>query len=190
MSESAGGNNRLLAMIRSLLIFVLLVGVIVGSFWISFELGKRVLGSVSNPPVKSIPVKIPAVPPEIAGLQEKPVKQPKEPAIDAPIEEKDIAKNYPVAVTTTIKKLTRVVAKKSVIPVRLRYYKVQAGVFEDRESAHDLARELKENGIDNFIKKTVAGWRVQVGAYKTRGQAEGQQIVLRNKGYNTSIIIE
>ncbi|MDI6731948.1 MAG: SPOR domain-containing protein [Candidatus Margulisbacteria bacterium] len=156
----------MLSMLRGLLVFVLLIGVIVGSFWISFELGKRVLGSAGNPPAKIIPVKIPEVPPEIAGLQES------------------------VSTATTLKKVAAAAHEKQVKPTRNQYYKVQAGVFKDKAGAEDLASMLKEEGIDHFIRKTAAGWRVQVGAYKTRAQAEARRTALKQKGYNPSIIIE
>ena len=58
-----------LGFIKSLLLFVLLIGIIVSSFWVSFLLGKRILVPVKQIPERKFEVAAPLSQPTPAALQ-------------------------------------------------------------------------------------------------------------------------
>ncbi|MFA5839397.1 MAG: SPOR domain-containing protein [Candidatus Margulisiibacteriota bacterium] len=159
--------------------FVVLIVVVVGSFWISFELGMRILNGGNNNVNKIIPSDIPEVPPEIAKLQTNKVKLVKQPLKAV---KSTAVINKPLAVFANPKRIVR--TKSS------GYYKVQAGYFYDQSSAKALAEKLLGDGFDTYVKKVGTGWRVQVGAYKTKKLANVMQNSLKVKGYSSKLIVE
>ncbi|MDD5594109.1 MAG: SPOR domain-containing protein [Candidatus Margulisbacteria bacterium] len=179
--------NRFLSWLKNILVLLVLIGVVAASFWVSFQLGKKILV-----PTKKLPERISAAnlepPPSIKSLQKlqalmsaeagKKIK-PAKTAAKAPTRAKIVAKKCAVP--------------KTVAPARISgrgYYKLQAGLLADKAQAEELAGRMKSAGIDVFVKKVGGGWRVQAGAYKTKEMAEITQSALNKKGYKSKIVFE
>ena len=171
--------NRFLQFLKSVLTFLLLVVIVIASFWVSFQLGKKILMPVKKTPEQQIVVAIPEPPPSIQALQKLQEAMSKEAT-------KKVA-------TVSPRKLPS--RHRDVCPVQRRlagkhYYKVQAGWFLEEGNANGLATKLKESGFEVYIKKVGRGWRVQVGAYKTKPSAEVLRKRLKEKGFDSTIIYE
>lgn len=221
--------NRLIAWIKGLFTFIVLLVIVVASFWVSFQLGKRILVPVKRLPENRIQAVIPEPPPSIKALQQlekamsKDTKAPppapkpvmvksKEPATDLPVSqiaEKKLAQmisadNSPKPVTTrtivapaiTQPTLKKIEVKKSVIkkivkaPPSGYYYKVQAGEYASKAQAQAVAVKVQAQRFDYFIKKVPAGWRVQVGAFRTQNEAAQLKASLAAAGFEAQIIKE
>lgn len=171
--------------VKNFLVFVLLIGVIVGSFWISFNLGRRILVPTKKLPQRRIQIEIPEPPAEIAGLQkledvaDKVIE--KASVQKAPVKKKTVSK--PIPKQTTIKKTVAAAPSG-------HYYKVQAGVFNNKNNAVSLSKKLNASGFANFIRKLNSGWRVQAGAFRTKNRALVLQQLLTSKGFTSSLIYE
>lgn len=169
--------NRLLAWLKGLLTFLVLVAVVVASFWVSFRLGKSILMPVKKAPERKIEAAIPEAPASIKALQRL------QEAMSA--EARKAAKPQLRAVR---KPLCRVQKRKAA--AGKGYYKVQAGWFADKEKAAELAGKLKDSGFEVYQRKVSGGWRVQAGAYKTKSTAEVLRKKLKDKGFDSSLIYE
>ena len=166
LSDSIKKQSRLAEVARNLLIFLLLAGVIAASFWLSFLLGRRILAPVKKMPQEKIEMAIPEPPESIAGLQA--------------IEE----------VEAVIEKPKPAPQKKSYPRTSGRYYKVQAGYFNVKSNAYNLAKKLRLSGFETYIKKIGRGWRVQVGAFRGKTRAQNLKSALRAKGFEAAIVYE
>ncbi len=156
-------------LIKYLFIFVLMVGVIFASFWVSFGLGKKILISRSKP--------------EIA-LSTEESREPEKIVAKAENEKVEVKS----ATTTVLKPKPK--PKPAVVSERGKFYKVQAGVFSVKSGALNLSKRLKESGFDTYIKKISTGWRVQVGAFKTISRARSLQSSLSAKGFDSVLVYE
>jgi cell division protein FtsN len=167
--------NRFLALIKNILVFLVLVGIVLASFIISFQLGKKILAPSKKAPEK-ITVAIPEPPPSLQKLQ---AIMSAEPAVKKPAPKKS-------------KKLRKSACRKSgaVRPVSGHYYKIQAGLFADKAQASELAGKMTDSGICVFIRKVGGDWRVQAGAYRTRGMADKAKAGLAAKGFESKVIFE
>ena len=204
----------LFGFVRNLLVFVVLIGVIVGSFWVSFELGKKILFPAKN--VKSkIQVAVPEPPPSIMALQELEKimsegtgkgkkgksalpKVPKASAQAAKIAQKaavEIPKmELPLPpVSTTVRAVKPKIVKKAA-KVQKRsgngFFKVQAGLFVEKDRAKELAAQINVAGYSTYLKKLDSGWRVQVGAYRNKSEAETLKNALEGKGIKSVVLFE
>ena len=161
--------------IKSVFVFFLLIGIVVGSFWVSFLLGKKVL----------LPIK---------PLETKEL---------TPIEEKVPDKTGPVAadegilpaVTTVEEEVLEPpakIVKPSTVPLEQnKYYKVQAGLFKSKTDAQTMVDKLKANGFSPFIRKLKDGsFRVQVGAFRAKSQAQTMVSQLSQKHFDSIVIYE
>lgn len=172
VSKGMRKRGGLFDFLKSVFVFLLLVGIVIGSFWVSFLIGKRVLV-----PVKSLETR------ELPAIVE-----------NVTVEEETM----PDVVTseTEIAKINKTVPSKRITPVEepmevIKYYKVQAGLFTDKASADKLVAQLKDAGVSAFVRKiSASGFRVQVGAYRTRAKAQGLVSELKSKGFDCSIIYE
>ncbi|OGB88821.1 hypothetical protein A2625_02110 [candidate division WOR-1 bacterium RIFCSPHIGHO2_01_FULL_53_15] len=172
--------NRFLALLKNILVFFVLVGVVVASFWISFQLGKKILIPTKKFPEPKITAEIPEPPPALQKLQDK---------LMAELTAGE-TKNAPKAVRN--EKLDNF-APQTPRPAgskRQRYYKLQVGLFDDKALADELAGRLKTAGIDVFVRKVSGGYRVQAGAYKTKAMAAARQETLNEKGYESQVVFE
>lgn len=62
-------------------------------------------------------------------------------------------------------------------------YTVQVGYFSVESNARGLATEIERHGFQAFLLKHNNAYKVQVGAYQTREQAERTSQQLKNLGY-------
>ena len=158
--------------LKNIFVGLLLIGIVVGSFWVSFLIGKRVLVPVKQLETREAPPMIEERIPE----DEMPVLITSESAPQ--VEEKAVPSK-------------RIEVKTATPPEKMMYYKVQAGIFTTKAEAENVVSLLKAKGTTSFVRK-VSGdaWRVQVGAYRTRSQAQTQVKSLKAKGIETTIIYE
>ena len=174
--------NGFLVFIKNLLLFVLLVAIIVSSFWVSFLLGKRILVPVKKTPKQRIELALPESGPSPAALQRleevmiEEIEKDSSPAAAAKAEPKKVVKP---------KAIKKVYSQKAE-----RYYKVQAGVYSDIDNAKERAKKLQTIGFATYIKKVSKGWRIQVGAFYKKVQALHLQSSLSAKGFESTIIYE
>ncbi len=65
---------------------------------------------------------------------------------------------------------------------------VQLAAFADDKGANSLANKLKKNGYAAYVQsvETSRGtlWRVRVGGYATRPEADAARVTLKGEGYN------
>jgi cell division protein FtsN len=175
--------NRFLALIKNILIFVVLLGIVLASFIISFQLGKKILSPTKKAPEK-ITAAIPETPPSLKSLQKLQAIMSAESA--GPAEVKPAAK----AASKKHKKTCRRRAVAGKRAVRGSYYKIQAGLFADKAQAEALSEKMTASGISVFIRKVGGSWRVQAGAYKTKDMADKQKAVVDSKGFKSQVIFE
>ncbi|MBN3032639.1 MAG: SPOR domain-containing protein [Candidatus Saganbacteria bacterium] len=176
--------SRLIAFSKNVLIFCLLVGVVVASFWVSFQLGKKILLPTRKLPER-ISVTIPEPPPAIKSLQKL------QAMMSAEAEGERTDKPSSKAARSKKKKAKkRLAAQPGQRAYGQHYYKVQAGLFVSRAEAQALADKLTADGVAVFIRKVGGRWRVQAGAYRTRGAAAAMGSSLIQKGYQSEVIYE
>ena len=180
IKKSEGGD-----IIKNFFVGVLLIGIVVGSFWISFLVGKKVL----VPPVKNLPAFEIPVPKALSQSE----LENAEPALEQEpeIKEKEL-KPQPIAAKP---KSVITAAKPVSIPVvsqskGIKYYKVIAGAFTSSSSAAKLTSALKAKGFQSFVKKLGSVFRVQAGAFDTKDKAATLVAKLKAKGFSPTIILE
>lgn len=66
-------------------------------------------------------------------------------------------------------------------------YRVQTGVYKDRQNADTMLYELQEKGYPAFLLNDDGYFKVQVGAYRQLANAITMERKLRNAGYSTFI---
>ncbi|OGC33541.1 hypothetical protein A2311_02310 [candidate division WOR-1 bacterium RIFOXYB2_FULL_48_7] len=185
--------HPLINFIKGLMTFLVLLAVVAGSFWFSFQLGRKILTPTKSLNERAkIQVPIPEPPPSIKSLQQlgynisaeatlpkKANQQPKKLTIKEPPKAPIIKKVQPVILETV-----------NTVQPKAGYFKLQAGLFVDKGQADSLRNQLKSAGIDAFVKKTADGWRVQAGAYLKKEQAERAQTEIGAKGFKAHVIHE
>jgi len=190
MKRSEGGD-----FIKNIFIGLLLVGIVVGSFWVSFLIGKKVL----VPPIKNLPTfEIPA-PKTISNsdieratpVKEEPVIRERE--IKAVEAKAKLPKPVAVQKVLTLKKagVAKVAAKKTVLKTKgVKFYKVIVGTFKTADEASTLVKSLKEKGFQSYVKKLPGTFRVQAGAFDKKEKSDPLVVKLKDKGFTPTIIIE
>src|SRR3989339_77473 len=172
--------NGFIRLVKSFVFFLLLVLVIVACFWVSFQLGKRILVPVKEPAAKKINVTLAAASsPEVYVYQED--EQKKNTAAVTATTQPKVVVPITKPLVTQVKKVAPITKQ-----VNGQYYKVVAGLFKDKEAAISLVNRLNVNGVATYLRKTGSSWRVQVGAYKTKSQAVNLKNSLNAKGFNAS----
>lgn len=183
MNPNPRRKGGFLGFIRSLLLFVLLIGIIVSSFWVSFLLGKRILVPVKKIPERRFEVVAPESRPTPAALQRlEEVMLEEEEKIA--VEEVEAAQAEPAKVAEPKP------AEGKPSSGTKHYFKVQAGVFSSKSNALALERKLNASGFATYTKKVTNGWRVQVGAFYKKSHAQHLQSSLSAKGFESTIIYE
>lgn len=178
--------------LKSLIVFLVLVFIVAVSFYVSFQLGSRILSPVRKSPGQKISVAIPDPPVSIAALQKLQAIMSQEAGKGKPVVAKTQSPLPFLQVVGGKTPASRTVAK-VVRNKRLtgkHFYKVQVGFFEDKAAADQLGAKVRESGFDLFVKKTGHGWRVQAGAYRTKDVAEELRGELAAKGFSSQIIYE
>lgn len=174
--------NKFLSLIKNLLVLVILITVILGSFWISFNLGKKLLMPVKKTTLSKIDVQIPEPPASIAHLQKL------DKIINGTKEARVAAKIVDTTTTTLAKPVSRNVV--GYTGASGQYYKVQAGYFKQLDNALNLSRQLKANGFETYVRKINNGWRVQVGAFRSKKWAQQLQRSLKTRGFDSVLVFE
>lgn len=68
------------------------------------------------------------------------------------------------------------------------YYRVQTGIFRNRENADRMLYQLLEKGYPSFLLYQNGLYKVQTGAYQQIGNAIAMEQRLRDDGYSTIIV--
>jgi SPOR domain len=178
--------NKFLTAVKNLLALVILVVVILGSFWISFNLGKTLLLPAKRSATEKIDVSIPEPPASIAHLQKL------DELMGQTKEAKAQTGTLTVVEQTTTTTRARQAAKSVVgyTSASGRYYKVQAGYFKELSNALNLSKQLKANGFETFVRKINDGYRVQAGAFHSKKWAQQLQRSLKAKGFDSVLVFE
>jgi len=183
IKKSEGGD-----FIKNIFVGLLLVGIVVGSFWISFLIGKKVL----VPPIKNLPTfEIPAP----KAISKADIEK------ATPVKEEPIIKEREIKGTEVKAKLPKPIAVKSAskpaaikTPVAqskgIKYYKVIVATFKTANEANAFVKSLKEKGFQSYVKKLSGLYRVQAGAFDTKDKANPLVVKLKGKGFTPAIIIE
>ncbi len=179
--------------LKGLFFGLVLVLLVVGSFWASFMIGKRLLlpgkpvGGIQEENTRTVAVPLP---------DKKPLPAEKEeidyPNLGRPLKEARPAQviRKKVIVPEVKKELPAPVEAKPV-PESGVYYKVEAGIAPSREKAIEKMKALEEAGFEVFAREIASGsWRVQAGAFKTRDKAEKVAAELSAKGFSAKVIKE
>lgn len=71
------------------------------------------------------------------------------------------------------------------------YFYIQAGYFKNRKNATNLTKKLKRKGYDCYlatqIKDGATFYRVKIGRFNTRSEAEAEAARLKSDGYKTRV---
>ena len=145
--------------LKNIFVALLLVGIVVGSFWISFLIGKRVLTPVK--PLRS--EKVMPVPESTAPIVEEEVVIEEEAVVPKPEPKPEpMPEPKPVPKTAPVKE-----------PSVTKYYKVRVGSFTTSAAAYNTEKQLKNAGFPTFVRKIDSGmWTIQVGAFVKKSQAD------------------
>ena len=168
--------------LKNIFVALLLVGIVVGSFWISFLIGKRVLTPVK--PLRSEKV-TPIKEPDTALVVEEIVIE------EEPIAPKPRPQPEPMPTPEPSTKSTEVKEPVPAVPSVTRYYKVRVGSFTASAAAADTEKKLKAAGYPTYVKKVSAGkWSIQVGAFAKKSQADSLVGQLKKKGFESTVVYE
>lgn len=203
-SISNVGGGGVFKLARGAVFSVVLIGIVVGSFFISYSLGKKILN----------PILATKVEPKVAELKknterEKELDRLVEQILDeskkaelggvivggeeVPADEVKEAAT-PKVIKVEPEKVAQVEIKTlstSKVVSPLNYYKVFAGVFDDKAKAYAHARMLQGKGFQTFTKKVASGeYVVQIGAFYKKSQAETLLAQAKDKGFEASVIRE
>jgi len=190
------------AWFKNFIIILFLLAIVVSCAWIVFNLGKSIVMPANRPQPERIQAAIPETPPSIKALQKAlsaETRSGKKAKLNLEMPKLTI-KPKPVIKEEKVAPLSEAVVKaepvtRAVKPVREtavgnHYFKVQAGFYRHKGSAAAYADKIKSAGFDIYVKRLSAGWRVQVGAFKTRAEAEKLRSSLGEKGFKSVVIYE
>jgi cell division protein FtsN len=173
-----------------LFVFIALVLVVIASFWITFQLAKKILSPANRLSEPKIKVAIPEPPPSIKSLQKLGISISGETIVPAKKTKKQAKAKVLCPTQKKIREMKKTrIAGPSTSPSG-RYYKLQAGLYPDLTAAKTKAEQLRAGGIEVFVRKTPSGYRVQAGAYKTQAMAEKAKKAIGTKGFQSQIIYE
>jgi hypothetical protein len=206
-SEGSNDGGGFFGWLKSALVFLVLVAIVIASFWVSFQLGKRILVPVKKPE-RRIDVAIPEPP---ASLKELAKALSREAEMKMKARKPKLALSLPPAgIPAKIAEVkvhprrdlhkkglhSKKLETRPVKPVEIKvaaadhYYKVQAAVYRDKDNANAMAEKLKNAGFDIYVKKLQSGWRVQVGAFRTKTEADNLCKALSGKGFRSTVLYE
>jgi hypothetical protein len=175
---------------KNVLVFITLFLVVIGSFWISFQLGKRLLLPIGRGEEK-IKVAVPEPPAALQALQKKGMAE-----SDGAAKKPKLALDLPAAPVVAVKPAVKRTAavkrteKNTKVAASGHYYKVQAAYFKNGKNAARLAEKIKAEGIDTFVKRIGSAYRVQTGAFRTRDEASALALQMKEKGFDSVILYE
>ena len=200
--------------IKNFFIGILLVAIVVGSFWASFLIGKKVL----VPPVRNFPALETPAPKAISKIDlDKATPVDEESALDEkdvndattkadlpkPVTPKKIlgartissSESGKVALGTgkivSVKAAVKTPGKTPTVKTKgPKLFKVIVGTFRSAGDANSFVRSLKEKGFIAYVKEISGRYRVQAGAFDSREKAKPLVVKLKNKGITPSVIAE
>jgi cell division septation protein DedD len=175
---------------------LLIVCLVIGSFWLSFLIGKRILSPMRQAP-KAEPQNIETykIPQSLPVYDAPKAKEPKKigPLPVKPVKKVVITKDpFFKKKKEAVKKKAEKAKKEAVKAVSDGLYKVRAAVAESKEKAVKLMKDLKDKGFDEVFAHDAGGgnYTVQAGAFKSRANAEKLLKELKEKGFDGKIITE
>lgn len=147
--------------LRNILLIILLIGIVIASFWVSFLIGQKMLTPTKKLPTKyMIPEEAPAIPSSIT-----------------------------LEVETVGKKVRRAPPKVKVEAApRVEAamggpWVVQVGAFSKSANAAVLVKQIKAKGFTARQSKVGSLWRVYAGGFKTAAEAKEYQSRLLGAGF-------
>lgn len=190
--KSEGGD-----FLKNIFIGLLLVGIVIGSFWISFLIGKKVLvPPVRNLPTYDIPIPAPKAVSKsdvenAAPISEKEIKETEVKAgLPKPVtaSKAAAAKKFAAAKKTAAKKPA---AKKSAANTKGgNHYKVIVGANKTAAEADALVKSLKAKGFRSYAKMVSGLYRIQAGAFESKAKANPLVVELKKKGFTPTVVVE
>jgi cell division septation protein DedD len=200
LRRSEGGD-----FIKNFFVGILLVAIVIGSFWVSFLIGKKVL----VPPVKNLPTfeSTQQAPKAISKneLESAMPVQEEAPISEREIKEVEVKASLPRPIAPIIKRTTVTTYRQAEIPVKTSipkttkttvartgtFYKVIVGNYGTIAETKQVTAALRVSGFQTYAKKTTTGYyRIQAGAFDTREKALPLVGKLKAKGFNPTIIAE
>ncbi len=181
---------------------------VVGSFWMSFYLGSKILSPVKRLPEIQVPSPIEEMNDRSASFGTTVTKEKSEQVaipeeLKAPPEKAVRASDIAPAIREMkaeiakpeVRKLITPVVKKAVMkkkePVSSKSVKVRVAVASDKETADAIIRKLADKGFEAFAKKMEDGsLSVQAGVFKTRSNAQKLAGELKDNGFPAELISE
>lgn len=175
------------------------IAMIIGSFWLSFLIGRRILVPIKQPPQKVqeirkvIPIREPmaTIPNKEFLAAFAPIN--KKTALQKPIKTKRKAQT-PRKIS--IKSIVVPVAQKAPIkkenpPIAESLYRVQIARLYDKDAAIGLMKELQKKEFDVFARDSGnEKWYVQIGAFKDKIKAKKVIADLISKGFENQLVIK
>lgn len=194
--------------LNNLWLFGLGILVVLGSFLLSFQIGKMIFI-----PVKELPAPAPST---LAGAapagEEAPEIQVETTPLAVPLSDETSAGpavSRPAGQTTvpaTAPAQTNIVSKpKPASPkpanqpavvtsysqsASNKVYKVQVGPYATRDRADEIAKELVATDLPAFVTASGTLWKVQVGAFKSADLAADLVTKLKKDGYPATLVAQ
>ena len=146
--------------LRNILLIIVLIGIVIASFWVSFLIGQRMLTPTKKLPTKYlVPEEAPAIPPSITLEVETVSKKP-----------------------ATVSKKAR--AEKPAVKAEMGGpWVIQVGAFSRSANAATLVKQLKAKGFIARYVKIGALFRVYAGGFPTAAEAKQYQSRLLSAGF-------
>jgi len=180
--------------VRGIVFVLLVILLIIASFWISFLVGRKLLSPAKQiqelehlKPVEEVqlpeanPVKdLPSpVKPKMPASPVMEIPEPAEPVVPAVVP--------PAAKPKVVKKKAPVKAV-AVVEYEKETYVVRAGSFDTRDEAAGVVEKLRGEGFEAFQKPAGSSYVVQVGVFKSRENARKLVDELKAKGFEGKIV--
>lgn len=154
--------------LRNILLIIVLIGIVIASFWVSFLIGQRMLTPTKKLPTKYLtPEEAPAIPPSITLEVETVSKKP------AAVSKKARA----------LKPKAAVEEKPAVKAEAGGAWVIQVGAFSRSANAAALVKQLKAKGFIARYVKVGALFRVYAGGFNTAAEAKQYQSRLLSAGF-------
>ncbi len=185
-SEEPKEESGPFAWLKNFFIVVVLLAIVVSCAFIVFNLGKGMMAP-RRPQAERIPTVIPEPPPSLQALQKALSAE------AAPVRRELPAQRHLRAARhhgSGAMRPARTSRSARQTAASGHYFKVQAAVYRHKSAAAGYAEKVRAAGFAIYVKKVTAGWRVQVGAFKTRAEAEKLQRSLGEKGFKSVVIYE
>ncbi|MBI5699498.1 SPOR domain-containing protein [Candidatus Saganbacteria bacterium] len=153
--------------LRNILLIILLIGIVIASFWVSFLIGQKMLTPTKKLPTKyMIPEEAPTIPPSIT------------------LEVETVGKKIkPAKRAMGTRPRAKVMAEPKVETTLGGAWVVQIGAFSKSANAAILVKQLKAKGFSARQTKVGALFRVYAGGFSTAAEAKQYQSRLLGAGF-------